>query len=88
MIKQIYSIYDKKASFYLTPFVMHNDEEAVRALVTTMASAPELPLATNPEDYQLAKIGNFDDSTSEIEYGPVTIIAEVNALVGGTQEAT
>lgn len=80
MLKNMYSIYDKKAAFYLTPFFMRNDAEAQRVVQQSLMHEPQSPVSTTPEDYQLCRIGSFDDTTGELFYEQVEIIAECAAL--------
>ena len=79
MIKGLYSIYDKKACFYVAPFSARNDAEAVRS-VTQALRDPNTQLAQHPEDFHLVTIGSFDDNTSEISYSPPHVIVECSAL--------
>ena len=79
MLKNIYSIFDKKAAFYLTPFFLRNDPEAQRA-VQQMLQTRDNQLALSPQDYQLVRIGTYDDTTSEIIPTETVVICEVVAL--------
>lgn len=60
MISNVYALYDKKLTRYMTPpLVVRDDAEAV-ATVERAIPANILP------DIQLEKIATFDDKTAEI----------------------
>lgn len=64
----MYSVYDRLMQVYLTPFYARADVEAVRQMRNSMQD-PQMaksPLVTNPKDYDLAKVGVFDDETGLI----------------------
>ena len=66
MKNNFYSVYDKKAEVYSQPFTAINDEVAQR-IITNCVDNPEHPYSMNPEDYQLSRIGTFDDSDGTIQ---------------------
>jgi hypothetical protein len=61
----LYSVYDKKASTYKTPFVFNNTDEAVRAF-GSVCSDTNSELCKYAEDYQLEIVGEFNTVTGEI----------------------
>ena len=65
MINSLYSVCDKKAEVYSQPFTAINDEVAVRIIRNCVAN-PEHTYALNPEDFQLLKVAEFDDSEGQI----------------------
>lgn len=68
MKMQMYCIRDVKVN-YRAPFLMHNEEEAKRAcqfLVNNGDRQNELFLC--PQDFELIRIGEFDDLTAVIDY--------------------
>lgn len=85
MIKGLYSIYDKKACFYVAPFCCRNDAEAIRS-VTQALRDPNTQLSQHPEDYHLVTLGSYDDNTSEISYSPPHVIIECSVLAQETQQ--
>jgi hypothetical protein len=66
MKNNFYSVYDKKAEVHSQPFTAINDEVAQR-IIQNCVNNPEHPYCMNPEDYQLSRIGIFDDSDGTIE---------------------
>lgn len=62
MVKKIYNVFDTKAKVYMEPYYTANDDVAVRIMVNCLRD-PNHPFAKNPEDYQLFRCGEFDDTT-------------------------
>ena len=59
----VYSVYDDKAVCYARPFFATNNAVACRSFASAVsAQAPDNALATNPGDYKLFRLGEFDDS--------------------------
>lgn len=65
MIKQLYTIFDKKSGYY-TPeiIILENDDVAKRwfdsYLHTILDSNPNAPIVMYPSDFELRVIGTFD----------------------------
>lgn len=65
MIKQLYSIFDKKSGYY-TPeiIILDNDDVAKRwfdsYLHTILDSSPNAPIVMYPSDFELRCLGTFD----------------------------
>lgn len=66
MKTNLYSVRDIKLQKYGIPFVAPNDEIAKRMLHSTI-SAGGTTMSEFPEDFQLYKLGNYDDDTGEFE---------------------
>jgi uncharacterized protein YdiU (UPF0061 family) len=64
MIKSIYALLDKKAEYYMTPMFTRSENEAKRLLVSSMINVEEL--RTYADDYELCKIGEFDEKTGTL----------------------
>lgn len=64
MIKSIYCIRDAKVGF-LTPIVDENDASALRNFSYGVNKADNV-MGFAPGDFQLYKIGSFDDETGKI----------------------
>jgi len=83
MIATGFSIYDTKAQAYLPPFFMPTIGLGVRAFGDVLRDANS-PLAKHPRDYELYKIGEFDDSTGHISQGaivaPLLLVTGAQAL--------
>jgi hypothetical protein len=75
MLLKMFSIYDEKAVAHVTPFFMHNEMMALRQF-KNMCFDKNSQIGTNPEDYSLWCVGEFDDSTGEV-------IAERNLILAG-----
>lgn len=61
---RIYSVKDVKIGF-MTPFVQHGDEVAVRSFKAAL-EAPESQIKAYPEDMELWLLGEFDENTGKI----------------------
>lgn len=65
MIKQLYTIFDKKSGYY-TPeiIILDNDDVAKRwfdsYLHTILDSNPNAPIVMYPSDFELRVLGTFD----------------------------
>lgn len=60
------SIYDNATEAYMRPFVAQSRGQAVR-MFTDLAQDNGSEIAKHPEDYKLFQIGEFFDSTGNIE---------------------
>lgn len=66
MIYGMFSIYDCKAEAFLPPFILPKTSMAQRAFADC-ANSETHQFGTNPEDYTLFKLGNFDDETAKFD---------------------
>lgn len=62
---QVYSIFDRVASAYNTPFYFQNDLLAVRTF-NNLKEDPKTTVGKNPDDFSLHHIGEFDDEEGVI----------------------
>jgi hypothetical protein len=60
MIKGIYSIFDQVAKVHFPPFLQTSEAEAVR-FFGHIRTDPAYVLHKSPADYELVRIGVFDD---------------------------
>lgn len=68
MVLNVYSVYDLKAKAFLSPFFLPQDAMAVRALIDAVSDSTH-QFAKHPEDYQLFKLGSFDDALGVLTPG-------------------
>lgn len=61
----LYSVKDSKLGKFCQPFTAPNDEIAKRMLQSTIRAGGN-NIADYPEDFQLFKIGNYDEDTAEL----------------------
>lgn len=66
MVKNIYSVYDKKAKYYSTVFLFSQDAEAVRAFSDVVKDKRTM-IGLHPSDFSLYRIGRFDDNTGGVD---------------------
>lgn len=65
MIKEIFSIRDGKSELYGQPFFQNTEAEASRNLAR-LTQDPSSLISSYPEDFDLYKIGQYDDSTGTL----------------------
>ncbi|AXH74012.1 MAG: nonstructural protein [Microviridae sp.] len=75
----MYVIYDTKAKFYNKPFFMQNDQIAQRAF-TDLANDPQTDICKHPTDFQLYKVGTYEDATATITSNPPIHMANAHEL--------
>lgn len=63
---KIFTLYDKKAEAYFTPFFSKNENTAIRQLAYT-ANQEGQELHVHAEDYHLFEIGEYDEQTGKIK---------------------
>lgn len=61
----IYSIYDRKAQYYLPPFACRGDAEAHRTFAEAVSTS-ETPLSIYPADFDLVRLAQMDLETGAI----------------------
>lgn len=70
---RIFSIYDKAAEAWLPPFFLPMQGMAIRAFTDCVNDAKH-KFCAHPEDYTLAEIGEYDDSSARINSYPTPSI--------------
>ena len=66
MNMKIYSIKDTKVGAFKSPFYSHNDSVAIRSLQNVVNDPNAGELHLNAEDFQLYRLGEFNDITGDI----------------------
>lgn len=69
MIYGMFSVYDSKAEAFLPPFILPKTSMAQRTFADC-ANSETHQFGTNPEDYTLMKLGNWDDESAKFEALP------------------
>lgn len=64
-ISNLYSIYDRKAGYYLPLFQKRSEAEAIREF-TECVKMHDGPIAQYPSDFELCELGQMDLDTGEI----------------------
>lgn len=62
----VYAIYDSKAKAYGQPFYMQYDDMCTRAVIN-LSMDPTHQFCTNPEDFDLFRLGVFDDENGRFD---------------------
>jgi len=57
---KVYCLYDKVAKSFDTPFFVHNDGLACRAVVDSIRKNPESTLGLHALDYDIFCLGEYD----------------------------
>jgi len=65
MKHQVFSIYDQKASAFITPFFMPENEMAIR-IFSDAVNDPVHQFGKHPSDYTLFNIGEYDDNSGAL----------------------
>jgi len=78
---QMFTIYDKKAVAYNTPFYYLQKGQAIRAFEDAI-NDPQSPFAKHPEDYCLFQVGEWNDTTGVVTPfpNPVPVEEGLNCL--------
>lgn len=83
MIVHIFSVYDHKAKVFGRPFYDSRVELAVRN-VTAAVRDPEQMLGKFPEDFDLFRLGEFDDVTGVAVWLPqAELVCKITQLMNG-----
>ena len=78
----VYAIKDTKVGAFKSPFYSQNDLVAVRSLKNAVNDPNAGELNLNAEDFQLYRLGAFDDLTGEIT-GQIEFVANAVDLKRG-----
>lgn len=63
MKHKMFTVYDSKAEVYMRPFFARADGEATRMFAASVAD-PNHQFGSNPADYTLFAIGEYDDDSA------------------------
>lgn len=80
---QVYAVYDRKAQYYLPPFVCRGDAEATRMFSEAVMTS-ETPISQYPADFDLVKVGSFDLETGVLTPENIPTLM-LNGLVALTE---
>lgn len=80
MLKDVYTVYDKKVSSYGNLILASHIGEVTRSIERVLGD-PESALAKWPAEFQVVKLGYYDQSKGEMIPHPVEVVIEVSALV-------
>lgn len=81
MTTNLYALRDLKAECYVNIFDDLNDQTAIRKLAAIAQQNPEAQIIKFKEDYQLYRIGTFDQKSGSI-IPEVHHVVDLYALVG------
>lgn len=82
----IFSVYDRAASIYGTPFYSHNKQTAVRSVAAEVnRDDPTSTLSTAPADFDLYELGEYDQDTGRFTtFDTPQFVSSCSALVQQT----
>jgi len=72
MVKKIFAIYDEKSEAYLQPFFLDTIGQAHRAINDCLRD-PDHNFSRHTADFTLFLIGEFDDSTANIQLNKTSL---------------
>lgn len=75
----MYSIYDAKGNFYMSPFTADNDQVAIRLVMSTLHDGNH-PMTQAAEDYTLYKVAEWHDDTGVVEAVSPQALANLASL--------
>lgn len=84
MIVNMYAFFDKKATVYSVPFFFNHDVYAFRA-ASEIAKDPGTPMGRHPSDFDLVRLGVFNDSNGMFELHPPHTLGVLAALLEPVQ---
>lgn len=64
MKKVLFSVYDFKTKTFSEPNSAFNDEDAIRSVISAIGVVDNFQ--SHPEDFEITKLGEFDNQTGEI----------------------
>lgn len=80
MLLGAFSLYDRKALVYSTPFFAVNDPAAIRS-VTDLAGDLNTTVGRHPADFVLFRVGSWDDSKGLLlAESPVRHVIDVQSV--------
>lgn len=84
MILKTFSLFDRKAGAFMTPFFMPSRGQAVRAL-TDLVSDPATTVARHPGDFALFELGSFDDALGRFSDGIPDFVTDAGDCIASTR---
>lgn len=85
MQKPMYTILDRVSRTYWTPFCAHNDDDAKRCIGNAVNTPSDNDIFLHPEDFDLYKVGMFDDSAENgniiSTFQPIEFVIKLDSLV-------
>lgn len=76
----LYSIYDKKAQYYLMPFFAESEAQAKRIVISSALSDTDSSLNRFAQDFRLDKLATLNINTGKIVEN-ISTVAEVQSLL-------
>jgi len=83
MILQVFSIFDKKAESFITPFFLVNEQMAIRTFTDCVQDENHM-FGKHPEDYILYQLGEWDTNTAEWTGNIQTVISALHISVNSS----
>ena len=83
MKKNLYSIYDKKATQFQPPFIEVTDASAIRLMQELMTKKTDSQYALYPDDFVLYNTGffNIDNGEPEVLIDGPQIVVELKSIM-------
>lgn len=76
---QIYTVFDSAVGAHLQPFFVRSEGEALRMLRAAVNDT-NTQFHANPSDYSLVYLGEFDDSTGDLDTVTRSTLVNLSSL--------
>lgn len=81
----MYSIFDKKAVTYNSPFPAENDVVMIRDLQCRMEQMRDSQLYKYPDDFLVVQVGQFNPTNGDLTQVPLRDVMELRQVVDELQ---
>lgn len=82
MILQIVAVYDGATQMFMRPFFVNTKAQATRTFQNEVnRKESDNPLNTNPDDFSLYHLGDFDDADGQFNVHTPEILARAKDMV-------
>lgn len=83
MIKQMYSLYDRKTQIFHNPLASASEGSAIRAYI--MLTRMEKEYSEFPSDFDIYHLGQFDDAGGEVHGFKPTLVGNLAGILETTK---
>lgn len=87
----LFSIFDRKTKCFMAPFVARTETDATRQITQSLKDPQmrDTPVGQHPEDFDLRRVGAFDDESGQIEpLVPSHLVASLGELAAPSTVAS
>lgn len=77
----VYAVKDELVGF-MQPFILQNDQQALRSFEATVNATDNNPIAQAYKDMSFYRLGTFDDQTGVLTSDPVKLVSAASVKHG------